>query len=392
VLSRRARNISPSPTLSIDAKAQEMKRQGIDVITFGVGEPDFDTPEHIKEAGIAAIRAGFTKYTPSNGIVDLKEAIAEKLRMENDLDYKPGCILVSMGAKHSLYNAILTLVDDGDEVIVPAPYWVSYTEQVKLAGGIPVIVPTLEQHDFKLTRSQLEGAVTKRTKVLILNSPNNPTGAVYTKEELEAIAGVCEQHGIYVISDEVYEKLIYDGARHVSIASLGPEIKKLTVTINGVSKAFAMTGWRIGYAAAEKEIIEAMGALQSHATSSAASMCQKASVKALTGPNDAVVAMVREFAARRDYIVDRLNSIQGVTARRPQGAFYVFPNITGLYGRVVGGRHISDDTTLAEALLEVAKVAVVPGVAFGWPGNLRFSYATSMEKIKAGLDRIEAVL
>ncbi len=392
MLSRRARNISPSPTLSIDAKAQEMKRQGIDVITFGVGEPDFDTPEHIKEAGIAAIREGFTKYTPSNGIVDLKEAIAEKLRMENDLDYKPGCILVSMGAKHSLYNAILTLVDDGDEVIVPAPYWVSYTEQVKLAGGIPVVVPTLEQHDFKLTRSQLEGAVTKRTKALILNSPNNPTGAVYTKEELEAIAGVCEQHGIYVISDEVYEKLIYDGARHVSIASLGPEIKKLTVTINGVSKAFAMTGWRIGYAAAEKEIIEAMGALQSHATSSAASMCQKASVKALTGPDDAVVAMVREFAARRDYIVDRLNSMQGVTARRPQGAFYVFPNITGLYGRVVGGRHISDDTTLAEALLEVAKVAVVPGVAFGWPGNLRFSYATSMEKIKAGLDRIEAVL
>ncbi|MEW6243309.1 MAG: pyridoxal phosphate-dependent aminotransferase [Bacillota bacterium] len=392
MLSRRARNISPSPTLSIDAKAQEMKRQGIDVITFGVGEPDFDTPEHIKEAGIAAIRAGFTKYTPSNGIVDLKEAIAEKLRIENGLDYKPGCILVSMGAKHSLYNAILTLVDDGDEVIVPAPYWVSYTEQVKLAGGIPVIVPTEEQHDFKLTRSQLEGAVTKRTKLLILNSPNNPTGAVYTKEELEAIAGVCEQHGIYVISDEIYEKLIYDGARHVSIASLGPEIKKLTVTINGVSKAFAMTGWRIGYAAAEKEIIEAMGALQSHATSSAASMCQKASVKALTGPDDAVVAMVREFAARRDYIVERLNSIQGVTARRPQGAFYVFPNITGLYGRVVGGRYISDDTTLAEALLEVAEVAVVPGVAFGWPGNLRFSYATSMEKIKSGLDRIEAVL
>lgn len=393
-LSKRATGVAPSPTMRIDGLTKELLRKGVDVVSFGAGEPDFDTPDYIKEAAYEAIRKGFNKYAPTAGVPELKEAICRKLREENGLDYQPSQILVTVGAKHAVYNAIQALVDEGDEVVVPAPYWVSYTEQIRLAGGTPVIVETTADRDYKLEPGALKRAIGAKTKALILNSPNNPTGAVYSRSELQRIAEICVEAGVFVISDEIYEKMVYDGAEHVSIASLGQDIKALTVVINGLSKAYAMTGWRIGYAAAEPEIVKAMTDIQSHCTSGATTAAQMASVTALMAPEGKgmVASMVAEFDRRRKFMVERLNRIPGFKTRKPQGAFYVFPDVSGIVGREVSGERIRDDAHLAEVLLERARVSVVPGAAFGYPNHLRLSYATSYERIAEGLERIEKLL
>jgi aspartate aminotransferase len=388
-LANRALKISPSPTLAIEAKAKEMRAKGVKVISFGAGEPDFDTPAHIVEAAVRALRAGKTKYTPVSGVRELKEAICRKLKEEQGLEYKIEQVVVSAGAKQSLYNAVQVLVQEGDEVILPSPYWVSYLEQVKLAGASAKIVDTKEENGFKLLPEELHGAISERTRLLILNSPNNPTGAVYTESELKELAEVLRPYGdLMIISDEIYEKLIYDGLRHVSIASLHPELKERTVVINGVSKAYAMTGWRIGYAAAPLPVALAMSDLQSHSTSNAASVCQEASIEALNGPQESVAQMVLEFARRRDYMLKRLCSIPGVSCMKPGGAFYLFPNVRSYFGKAYKGRPVNCASDLAKILLEEAEVAVVPGIAFGNDNYLRLSYACSMEDIKEGLDRI----
>ena len=391
-LSQRVKKIEPSPTLGLVAAAKSLKAQGHDVIEFGAGEPDFNTPDNIKAAGIKAIVDNFTRYTPNLGIKELRDAICEKLERDNNLKYTPDQVIVSSGAKHSLFNAIMALCDVGDEVIIPAPYWVTYPEIVKVADGIPVIVPTTGDTGYKMTARQLRAAITPKSKTVIINSPSNPAGAVYTEAELKEIAQVCVENNLYVISDEIYEKLIYDDEKHVSIASFGEDIKKLTVTINGVSKAYAMTGWRIGYAAAEKEIIEAMDAFQSHATSAPASMAQKASYEAIAGNQDAVEEMRKEFDKRRKFIVDELNKIPGIVCQVPRGSFYAFPDISGLYGKTMAGVAIEDDSVFAKLLLEKVYVAVVPGSPFGSPGNLRLSYASSIDYMKKGLDRINALV
>lgn len=398
-LAKRISAISPSPTLAITAKAKEMKAKGIDVIGFGAGEPDFDTPEHIKEEAKKALDEGFTKYTPASGIPELKAAICKKLKKDNDLDYEPGQIIVSCGAKHSLYNAMQVLCESGDEVLLPSPYWVSYPEQIRLSGAGPVIIETEEEDGFRLKVERLREKITPKTKLLIFNSPSNPTGAVYHREELEAIAEIAVEKNIYVISDEIYEKIIYNNLKHISIASLNPEIKRLTLVINGLSKSYSMTGWRIGYAAGPKEIIQAMSNLQSHSTSNPTSFCQKASIIALEGSQEPLRRMVSEFAQRREYIVERLNSITGISCLKPEGAFYVFPNISKLLGksykpspcaqRLGKSQIIKDSINLSQILLEDAKIAVVPGLAFGKDHYLRLSYATSMENITKGMDRLE---
>ena len=391
-LSQRVKKIEPSPTLGLVAAAKSLKAQGHDVIEFGAGEPDFNTPDNIKAAGIKAIVDNFTRYTPNLGIKELRDAICEKLERDNNLKYTPDQVIVSSGAKHSLFNAIMALCDVGDEVIIPAPYWVTYPEIVKVADGIPVIVPTTGDTSYKMTAQQLRAAITPKSKTVIINSPSNPAGAVYTEAELKEIAQVCVENNLYVISDEIYEKLIYDDEKHVSIASFGEDIKKLTVTINGVSKAYAMTGWRIGYAVAEKEIIQAMDAFQSHATSAPASMAQKASYEAVAGNQDTVEQMRKEFDKRRKFIVDELNKIPGIVCQVPRGSFYAFPDISGLYGKTIAGVAIEDDSVFAKLLLEKVYVAVVPGSPFGSPGNLRLSYASSIDYIKKGLDRINALV
>ena len=391
-VSRRAQNVSPSPTLAITAKAKQMKAEGIDVISFGAGEPDFDTPENIKAAACQALSSGFTKYTPTAGTPDLRQAICDKLKLDNDLSYKPSQIIVSNGAKHSLYNAVMTLCNPGDEVIIPAPYWVTYPEQVKLAEGIPVFVYADESTGFKMTPQMLLSAVTDKTKILMLNSPSNPTGAVYSRAELLAIAEIAVEKNLYVISDEIYEKMVYDGGRHVSIASLGEEIKKRTVVINGLSKSHSMTGWRIGYAAAEPQISAAMIRIQDHSASNPVSFSQKGAVEALAGPQESVKMMVEEFNKRRKVIVAGLSAIPGMVCPEPGGAFYVFPNVSALFGKIAGDTVIKDADTLAAYLLDDARVAVVPGAGFGAPNNIRLSYATSMENIEKGVARIaEAV-
>jgi len=391
-LAERAMGISPSPTLAIDAKAKQMKASGVKVISFGVGEPDFDTPDHIKEAAIEAIKAGETRYTPAGGTLKLKEAIVAKFRRENGLEYKTNEIIVSVGAKHCLYNAFQVLCQPGDEVILPAPYWVSYLEQIKLAGAEAVIVQTRQENGFKLTPEELRAVITPRSRVFLLNSPSNPTGGVYTRDELAALGEVLLAHNITIISDEIYEKLMYDGLEHVSIASVSPALKKNTVVINGVSKAYAMTGWRIGYAAAPAPVAKAMTDLQSHSTSNPTSIAQAASVAALNGPQEPVAAMVVEFAKRRDYMLERLNAIPGISCSKPGGAFYLYPNVSAYFGRAYQGRPVNNATDLANLLLEVSEVAVVPGIAFGGDDFIRLSYATSMENIKEGLDRIEKFL
>lgn len=388
-LSRRVSSIAPSPTLGITAKARELRARGVDVIDFGAGEPDFDTPMNIKKAAKDAVDAGFTKYTPTSGIPELKDAIREKLKRDNGLDYSREEIIVSCGAKHAIFNAILTLCDQGDEVILPSPYWVSYPEMVKLAGAKPVVVKTDRKSHFKITPDQLLKVIGPKTKLIILNSPSNPTGMVYSKEELKPISEILVEREIYCISDEIYEKLIYDGREHTSIASLGPEIKRLTILVNGVSKAYSMTGWRIGYAAGQAEIIQAMSNLQDHSTANPSSISQKAALEALMGPQESVKEMVKAFGRRRDYVVKRVNSIEGMDCLMPEGAFYVFPNVSRLLGKKHGGKIIKDSISLTELLLTEAKVAVVPGAVFGDDDHLRISYATSMENIAKGMDRIE---
>lgn len=391
-LADRAKNISPSPTLSIDAKAKKLIAGGADVVNFGVGEPDFDTPDHIKQAAVDAISRGMTKYTAVAGTEQLKEAIIKKFRDDNGLEYQPGQIVVSAGAKHSLYNAFQVLCQEGDEIILPAPYWVSYLEQIKLAGGTPIIVQTRASNGFKLTPEELESAVTPRTRMVLINSPGNPTGAVYTRSELENLGQILVRQKITIISDEIYEKMIYDGLEHVSIASLSPELKELTVVINGVSKSYAMTGWRIGYAAAPEPVARAMADLQSHSTSNPTSIAQAASVAALNGTQQPLQEMVVEFNRRRDYILARVNGIPGLNCSCPGGAFYVFPDMSHYINRTYKGKKIAGASDLAAILLEEANVALVPGIAFGDDRCFRLSYATSMERIKEGLDRIEQLL
>jgi len=392
ILSNRAKSLRPSPTLAINAKAKSMQAQGIHVISFGAGEPDFDTPENIKEAAKKALDEGFTKYTPVGGIDDLKDAIIKKFQRDSGLSYRRSEIIVSCGGKHSFYNLAQAIFDQGDEVIIPAPYWVSYPPMVALAGGTPVIVETKEKDEFKITPENLKRATTSKTKALIVNSPSNPTGSAYTKAELEKIAEIAISKKFFVISDEIYEKIVYDGFRFVSIASLSDEMKKKTIIVHGVAKTYAMTGWRIGYTAGPEEIISAMNNIQSQSTSNPTSIAQKASVEALAGPQDEVGKMVSAFAQRRNYIVDRLNKISGVSCYKPAGAFYVFPNFSSYYGKSYQGKKIENSTHLADFFLDIARVAVVPGVEFGADPFERLSYATSMEDIREGLNRIEEAL
>jgi len=392
ILSNRARSLKPSPTLAINAKAKSMQAQGIRVISFGAGEPDFDTPQNIKQAAKKAIDDGFTKYTPVGGIDDLKDSIIKKFQRDSGLTYKRSEIIVSCGGKHSFYNLAQAIFDQGDEVIVPSPYWVSYPPMVALANATPVIVETEEKNEFKITPDELKKAVTPKTKALIINSPSNPTGSAYTKGELEKIAEMAISKNFFVISDEIYEKIVYDGFQFTSIASLGDEMKKRTIIVHGVAKTYAMTGWRIGYTAGSDEIISAMNNIQSQSTSNPTSISQKASVEALIGPQNEVEKMVSAFGQRRNYIVDRLNKIPGVSCYKPVGSFYVFPNFSSYYGKSYQGKKIENSTMLADYFLDVAKVAVVPGVEFGADPFERLSYATSMEDIKEGLNRIEEAL
>lgn len=388
----RVGRISPSPTLRITSEAKALAARGVDVIDFASGEPDFDTPPLVKEAGIAAIRSGFTKYTESAGIAELRSAVADKLRRDQGLTYDKSQVLISCGAKHSLYNVAQALFEAGDEVIIPAPYWVSYPDQVLLNDATPVLVPTSEATGFQLTGDLLQRHVTARTKAVILNTPCNPTGTAYDRRALEAIAEVALRHGLLVVSDEIYEKLVYDGRTHVSIASLGPEIYAHTVVVNGVSKAYSMTGWRIGYAAGPKDLIAAMATVQSQSTSNPNSMAQKAAIAALTEGEPFIKEMAAEFDKRRRFMVDRLNTIPGIRCMLPHGAFYTFPHIGGLFGRRSPDGPIDTANVLAAYLLKEARVAMVPGEAFGAPAHIRFSYATSMSNIVKGLDRIDAAL
>jgi len=392
LISKRLSQIGSSPTLAITAKAKQMKQEGIDVIGFGAGEPDFDTPAHIKDAAKKAIDSGFTKYTPASGTKELKEAIGKKFETDNNLEFSPEEILVSCGAKHSIFNAILALCNEGDEVILPSPYWVSYPEMIKIAGAKSVILKTAQENDFKIEPHQLQEIITSKTKLLILNSPSNPTGMVYTKDELLSISRILTEKGVFCISDEIYEKIIYDGQKHISIASLGPDIKRLTIVVNGVSKSYSMTGWRIGYAAGPEEIIRAMSNLQSHSTSNPTSISQKAALAALKGPQDALGNMVAEFARRRNYIVERLNSIEGISCLKPQGAFYVFPDVSRIVGKSFKQQTIRDSVSLTQILLSQANVAVIPGSVFGADSNLRLSYATSLGNIEKGMERIRELI
>lgn len=389
ILSRKAEEIAPSLTLEITAKAKKMKAEGIDVVGFGAGEPDFNTPVNIQEAAIKAIKEGKTKYTATPGIAELKDAIVNKFKNDNGLNYDASQIIVSTGAKQCLANVFGAILNPGDEVIIPVPYWVSYPELVKLADGKPVFVETKEDNSFKYTIENLEGAVTDKTKAIILNSPNNPTGTVYNKEELQTIADFAKKHDLIIVSDEIYEKLIYSNDKHVSIASLSEDAYKRTIVINGVSKAYAMTGWRIGYAAGDKKIIKLMTNIQSHMTSNPNSIAQYASVEALVGDQKDVEAMIVEFKKRRDFMVERVNKINGLSCIKPEGAFYVMVNISKILGKEVDGKVIKSSLEFASILLEKEKVAAVPGVAFGVDEFVRLSYATSMENIIKGLDRID---
>lgn len=391
-ISQRAQRTSPSPTLAITAKARKMREEGIDVLSFGAGEPDFDTPEFIKEAAIAALREGFTKYTPTAGIEPLRKAICEKLWRDNGLKYEPNQIIVTCGGKHALYNTFQVICDPGDEVIIPAPYWVSYPEMVKLADGVPVFVYADESTGFVPAIDAIREKITARTRAIVVNSPCNPTGAVFPRQTLKEIAALALKHDLYIISDEIYEKMVYDGHEHFSIASLGEEVKKRTILVNGMSKAYSMTGWRIGYAAAERELIAAMTRIQDQSTSNPTSIAQRAALAALQAPEDTVKQMVAAFAERRRAIVDGLNNIPGFRCAEPGGAFYAFPNVSALYGKRWGDRVVNNSDAFAEYLLEVARVAVVPGSGFGADENIRLSYACSLDTIRNGLARIaEAV-
>jgi aspartate aminotransferase len=388
-LAQRIGRIKPSPTIAITVKAKAMQADGIDVIGFGAGEPDFDTPEHIKKAAVDALKAGKTKYTPIGGINELKDAIIAKLKRDNGLTYSRDEILVSSGGKHSLYNIAQVLFEAGDEVIIPAPYWVSYPDQVLLNDAKPVILQTREEDGFKVKPRDLEQAITPRTKAFILNSPSNPTGAAYTREDLQALSEVLLRHNLICISDEIYEKIVYDGFEFASIASLGEKMKALTLIVNGASKVFSMTGWRMGFTAGPKEIVRAMTDLQGQVTTNINSITQWAAAEAYNGPQDFLRDWLKEFKRRRDTMVERLNKIPEVRCFKPQGAFYAFPNIAAYLGKSAGGKKISTDQELCDWLLDRHRVACVLGSGFGAPGFMRLSYATSMENIEKGLDRIE---
>jgi len=387
-LAARVAKIKPSETLAITAKANALRAEGRDVIGFGAGEPDFDTPANIKSAAIRAIEAGFTKYTPVGGTDELKDAIIAKLKRDNALEYKRSQVVVSCGAKHTLYNLAQALFDAGDEVIIPAPYWVSYPDIVVLAGGTPVIVDTLEKDGFKMKPEQLQAAITSRTRAVVINSPSNPTGAAYSPEELKALAAVLLDKEILVICDDIYEKIIYADFPFANVAQVEPKLKDRTIVVNGVSKAYAMTGWRIGYAAGPEQIIAAIGKIQSQNTSNPASISQKAAVEALNGDQSVVDKMVIEFRKRRDIIVQSLNGIEGIKCLSPEGAFYVFPNVSNIYGRSFQGKKITNSTELIDYLLDEANVATVPGAAFGNDSHIRLSYATSLKNIEEGMKRI----
>lgn len=388
MLSERARAVQPSPTLALTARAQAMRQQGIDVLSFTAGEPDFDTPEFAKAGAITAIHAGYTKYTPTPGIMPLREAISAKFWRENQLRYDPSQIVVSCGAKHSIFNTLMALIDPGDEVIIPTPCWVSYPEQVRLMGGVPVFVPTDESHDFLPTYDALRAAITPRTKAIILNTPCNPTGAVYPRKTLKEIASLALTHRLWIIADEIYEKLVYDGHTHESIGSLSKEVWNQTITINGVSKSFAMTGWRIGYLGAPTEIARAIQALQDQMTSNPCTVAQYAALAALEDDSDWVEQARQRFDARRQRMVEGLSRIPGICCWRPRGAFYVFANVQALLGRTYNGRLIETSADLAEYLLEHARVAVVPGEGFCAPGYIRLSYAVHEALIEEGIERI----
>ena len=380
--------ISPSLTLAITAKSKAMKAAGEPVVSFGAGEPDFNTPQHIIDAAKRALDAGYTKYTPSSGLLSLRKAVAEKFRRDNGLDYEPSQIIVSNGAKHSIFNACYALLEEGDEVIIPAPYWLTYPEVVKVCGGVPVYIEGKKEDKLKFTPADLERAITPRTKMLIFNSPSNPTGAVYTESEVRAIAAVCEKHEIFVLSDEIYEKLCYNGVKPFSIAACSDKMKDLTITVNGVSKTYAMTGWRIGYLAAPADVARAIDSFQSHATSNACSIAQYAALEALSSPESEVQAMVDVFARRREKMLGLIAKIDGLSAVEPDGAFYVMLVVGGLYGKSYKDRKIDGSIAFSDALLEAEKVATVPGVSFGADDCLRLSYSMSEADIEEGLARI----
>ena len=391
-ISKIAAAVSPSATLAVNALAKKMRAEGKDVVGFGTGEPDFETPDRISYAGIRAICDGQTKYTPAAGIVPLRKAVCKRLKEDYDLDYDETQVVVASGAKHSVYLALAVLVDPGDEVILPAPYWVSYYEMIRLVGGVPVVVTAGEDQNFKITAEQLEAAITEKTKAVMINNPSNPTGAIYTKEELQALADICVRHDLFIIADEIYDKLIYDGARFTSIPTLGEDVKAQTILINGVSKTYSMTGWRVGYAVAEKPVASAMSSYASHSTGAPATMAQYAAQEALEGPQDEVEAMRKVFEERRNYLVSRMNAMDGVSCLTPNGAFYVMMNLEQLFGKTIDGEVIATADDFARLFLEKSMVAVVSCTAFGAPSFVRWSYATSMENIQKGMDRLEQFL
>ncbi len=390
-LSKKAQAVKPSSTLAITAKAKELMSKGIDVVGFGAGEPDFNTPDNICDAAIKAIHDGFTKYTPAEGTLELRKAVCDKFLNFNKINYEPSQIVVSNGGKHSLTNIFEAICNPGDEVIIPTPYWLSYPEIVKLADGVPVFVRGEKSNQYKVTAAQIEEACTERTKALILNSPSNPSGMIYTREELEAIAEVAVRKDFYVVSDEMYENLIYEGEA-ISIASFNDEIYKRTITCSGVAKSYSMTGWRIGFTGSSKEIAKLMGSVQSHQTSNPNSIAQKAALEAITGPQESVAKMHAEFKKRRDFMVERIGSIQNISALKPQGAFYMFVDISKLLDKEYNGEKIGDVDKLSKILIEDYNVAVIPCADFGFADHIRLSYAISMEQIKKGLDRIETLV
>lgn len=392
MISERVRNITPSATLGLTTRVNQLKQEGITVIALNVGEPDFGTPENICAAGIKAIENQKTKYTTVSGINELREAICAKLKRDNGLNYEPSQITVGTGAKQTLINCILTLIDPGDEVIIPKPCWVSYIEMVKLAGGVPVFVACKEDEEFALDIEAVKAAITPKTKAVLFNTPNNPTGAVYSEESLRQLAALAEEHDFYLIADEVYEKLIYDGYKHFSVAAVSEDAYNRTVIINGISKAYSMTGWRIGFAAGPKDVIKGMNSLQGHATSNASSISQYAAVEAFNGPQESIELMRQEFYKRLQYVLGRLRAMPGVTCAGSHGAFYLMPNVKSFYGKSYNGKVIKDSFDLSDYLLDEARIALVPGAAFEAPDNLRISYSNSMENLTKALDQMEAAL
>lgn len=392
IISSSVANINPSATVATSFLANQLKRQGISIISFAQGEPDFDTPENIKEVAVAAIREGFTKYTDVPGIPELRKAVVDKLKRENGIEYETDQIIICNGGKQALYEVFRTICEEGDQVLIPAPCYVSYVEQIKLTGAEPVFFKTKEENNFRPTLEEVKASLTPRVKAFIINSPNNPTGSIFEREQMKKIARLLVEQGVYMIADEVYEHLTYDDRKHISVASLGEQEKKMSITVNSVSKTYAMTGWRVGYAAGPREIINAMNNLQGHATGNVNSIAQKATIEALNGTQEPVKNMVIEYGKRREYMVSRLNQIDGIKCQYPDGAFYTFPNVTTLYGKKYNGNIIRSDIDVAKFFLNKAHVAVVPGLAFNYSGYVRFVFAKSMEEIKEGLDRIEKAI